>query len=156
MSGGHAEESVGQRDQQATLPTVNYGRRPTPDGMLPQPTSSLCWSPPWPTGSQSTGAPSLRAATSAPRSQPIYCAWMGLRGDGEFCCFLFFWRHAGILLLPVLLETLGGFLLLLVLLEALFGRQFSWWKVTFFLSSFLLVLLADCYVVHCPSFASFA
>ncbi len=32
-------------------------------------------------------------------------------------------------------------LLLLVLLEALFGRQFSWWKVTFFLSSFLLVLI---------------
>ncbi len=25
-----------------------------------------------------------------------------------------------------------GILLLLVLLEALFGRQFSWWKVTFF------------------------
>ena len=47
-------------------------------------------------------------------------------------------------------------LLFLVLLEALFGRQFSWWKVTFFLSSFLLVLLVDCYVVHCPSFASFA
>ncbi len=34
-----------------------------------------------------------------------------------------------------------GILLLLVLLEALFGRQFSWWKVTFFLSSFLLVLV---------------
>ena len=49
-----------------------------------------------------------------------------------------------------------GILLLLVLLEALFERQFSWWKVTFFLSSFLLVLLVDCYVVHCPSFASFA
>ncbi len=38
----------------------------------------------------------------------------------------------------------------------IFGRQFSWWKVTFFLSSFLLVLLVDCYVVHCLSFASFA
>jgi hypothetical protein len=25
-----------------------------------------------------------------------------------------------------------GILLLLILLEALFGRQFSWWKVTFF------------------------
>jgi hypothetical protein len=49
-----------------------------------------------------------------------------------------------------------GILLLLVLLKALFGRQFSWWKVTFFLSSFLLVLLVDCYMVHCPSFASFA
>ncbi len=34
-----------------------------------------------------------------------------------------------------------GILLLLVLLEALIGRQFSWWKVTFFLSSFLLVLI---------------
>jgi hypothetical protein len=33
-------------------------------------------------------------------------------------------------------------LLLLVLLEALFGRQFSWWKVTFFLSSFLSVLFS--------------
>ncbi len=62
----------------------------------------------------------------------------------------------GILLLPVLLEARGGFLLLLVLLEAFFGRQFSWWKVTFFLSSFLLVVLVDCYMVHCPSFASFA
>ncbi len=71
-------------------------------------------------------------------------------------------------LLPDLLEALGdivascsfegtwGILLLLVLLKAFFGRQFSWWKVTFFLSSFLLVLLVDCYVVHCPSFASFA
>ena len=49
-----------------------------------------------------------------------------------------------------------GILLLLALLEALFGRQFSWWKVTFFLSSFLLVLLVDCYMVHCSSFASFA
>jgi hypothetical protein len=39
-------------------------------------------------------------------------------------------------------------------LEALFGRQFSWWKVIFFLSSFLLVLLVDCYMAHCPSFAS--
>ncbi len=46
--------------------------------------------------------------------------------------------------------------LLLVLLEALFGRQFSWWRVTFFLSSFLMVLLVDSYMVHCPSFASFA
>jgi hypothetical protein len=74
---------------------VNYGRRPTPDGMSPQPTSLLCWPPPWPPGSQSTGAPSLRAATSAPGSQPIYCEWMGLSGCGIFCCFLFFWRHLG-------------------------------------------------------------
>ncbi len=59
-------------------------------------------------------------------------------------------------MLPVLLAALGGFLLLLVLLEALFGRQLSWWKVTFFLSSFLLVLLVDCYMEYCPSFASFA
>jgi hypothetical protein len=41
-------------------------------------------------------------------------------------------RTWGILLLPVLLEALGGYLLLLVLLETLFGRQFSWWKVTLF------------------------
>ena len=26
----------------------------------------------------------------------------------------------------------------------LFGRQFPWWKVTFFLSSFLLSFLVDC------------
>ncbi len=65
-------------------------------------------------------------------------------------------RTWGILLLPAILEALGGYLLLLVLLETLLGRQFSWWKVTFFLSSFLLVLLVDCYMVHCPSFASFA
>ncbi len=38
----------------------------------------------------------------------------------------------GIVLLPVLLEVLGEFFLLLVPLEAPFGRQFSWWKVTFF------------------------
>ena len=38
----------------------------------------------------------------------------------------------GILLLPVLLKALGGYLLLLVLLKAFFGRQFSWWKVIFF------------------------
>ena len=63
-------------------------------------------------------------------AQPIYCEWMGLSG--------------------------GGILLLLVLLKALFGRQFSSWKVTFFLSSILLVLLVDCYMVHCSSFASFA
>jgi hypothetical protein len=48
------------------------------------------------------------------------------------------------------IEGTWGILLLLVLLEALFGRQFSWWKVTFLLSSFLLVLLVDCYMVHCP------
>ncbi len=53
-------------------------------------------------------------------------------------------------------EGTWGILLLLVLLEALFGSQFSWWKVIFFLSSFLLVLLVDCYMVHCPSFAPFA
>ncbi len=71
-------------------------------------------------------------------------------------------------MLPVLLEARGdfvasysfgdtwGILLLHVFLEALYGSQFSWCKVTFFLSSFLLVLLVDCYMVHCPSFASFA
>jgi hypothetical protein len=36
-----------------------------------------------------------------------------------------------------------GILLLLVLLKALFGIQISWWMITFFLSSFLLVLLVD-------------
>ncbi len=63
---------------------------------------------PWPSGSQSTGAPSLREATLAPGSQPIYCEWMGLSGGGdnfasccffevlgEFFCFLFFWRYLG-------------------------------------------------------------
>ncbi len=48
----------------------------------------------------------------------------------------------GILLLPVLFGGNWGILLLLVLSEALFGRQFSWWEVTFFLSSFLLVLFS--------------
>ncbi len=38
-------------------------------------------------------------------------------------------------------EGTWGILLLLVLLKALFGRQFPWWKFTFFLSSFLLVLI---------------
>jgi hypothetical protein len=71
---------------------------------------------------------------------------MGLSGGGDIfasCSFGGTW----------------GILLLFVLLKAFFGRQFSWWKITFFLSSFLLVLLVllvDCYVVHCPSFASFA
>ncbi len=83
------------------------------------------------------------SATSALRSQPIYCEWMGLSGDGDIvasCSFGGTW----------------GILLLLVLLKALFGRQFSLLNVTFFLSSFLLVLLVDCYMVNCPSFASFA
>jgi hypothetical protein len=66
---------------------------------------------------------------------------MGLNGGGDIFA---------------LLEVLGGILLLLVPLEAPFGRQFSWWKVTFFMSSFLLVLLVDCYMVHCSSFAPFA
>ncbi len=114
---------------------VNYGQQPTPDGMVLQPTSLFCWPSPWPPGSQSTRAHSLWAATSALRSPPIYCEWMGLSGRGEFCCFLFFWRHVGNLLLPVLLEALGQFCCFLVPLEALFWRQFSWWKVTFFLSS---------------------
>ena len=60
----------------------------------------------------------------------------------------------GNLLLPVFFGGTWAILLLLVFLEALFGRQFSWWKVTFFLSFFLLVLLVDCYMVHCSSFAS--
>ena len=60
----------------------------------------------------------------------------------------------GIILVPVVFGSTWRSLLLLALLEALFGRQFSWWKVTFFLSFFLLVLLVDCYMVHCSSFAS--
>jgi hypothetical protein len=46
--------------------------------------------------------------------------------------------------------------MLLVLLEALFGRQFSLQKFTFFLSSIFGSFSVDCYMVHCPSFASFA
>ncbi len=71
-------------------------------------------------------------------SQPIYCEWMGLSDGGNFfasCSFGDTW----------------GILLLLALLEALVGRQFSWWKVTFFLSSFLLVFLLIvtwCIVLH--------
>jgi hypothetical protein len=65
-------------------------------------------------------------------------------------------RTWGNLLLPVLLEAPGRFCCFLVLLEALFGRQFSWWKVTFFCLPFFWFLLVDCYMVHFPSFASFA
>ncbi len=91
---------------------VNYGRRPTPDGMSSQPTSSPCWPPPWPPSSQSTGAPSSRVATSAPGSQPIYCEWMGLSGCGEF------------LLLPVILEALGGFFCFLFFWRHFLGDNF--------------------------------
>jgi hypothetical protein len=42
--------------------------------------SSLSLPLPWPSGSQSTEAPSSRAAISALGSQPIYCEWMGLGG----------------------------------------------------------------------------
>jgi hypothetical protein len=105
---------------------VNYGWQPTPDGMLLQPTLLPCWPTPWPPGSQSTGAPSLRAATLAPRSQPIYWEWIGLSGGGDFVDSCSLGGTWGILLLLVLLEALGGFCCFLVLLEALFGRQFSW------------------------------
>ncbi len=37
-----------------------------------------------------------------------------------------------------------GILLLLVLLEALFGRQFSWWKFSSFCLPFFLFFLVDC------------
>jgi hypothetical protein len=60
---------------------------------------------------------------------------MGLSGRGDFVASCSFGGTWGNLLLPVLLEALGRFCCFLVLLEALFGRQFSWWKVTFFLSS---------------------
>jgi hypothetical protein len=108
MSVDHAEESVGRQGQQATLTTVNYGQQPTPDGMLPQPTSSLCWSPPWPPSPHSIGAPSLRAATSAPRSQPIYCEWMGLSGDGDIVASCSFGDTWGILLLLFFLRHFLG------------------------------------------------
>ncbi len=47
-------------------------------------------------------------------------------------------------------------MLLLVLLEALFERQFSWLKFTFFLSSIFhfWFFLVDFYMVLCLSFAS--
>jgi hypothetical protein len=44
----------------------------TAEAHTTQAPSSSCLPPPWPSGSQSTGASSLRAVTSAPRSQPIY------------------------------------------------------------------------------------
>jgi hypothetical protein len=50
----------------------------------------------------------------------------------------------------------GGIQLCLVLLEALFGRQFSWMKFIFLLYSIFWFFLVDCYMVRCPSFASFA
>jgi hypothetical protein len=77
--------------------------------------SLSCLPTSWPTGSQSTGAPSLRAATSAPRSQPIYSSWLGLGG----------WE---------------GILLLLAHLEALFWRQFSWLKASLLFVFHILVL----------------
>ncbi len=52
--------------------TIACRQRQTPDSTPTQPTLSSCWPTTWPPGSQSTGAPSLQAATSAPRSQPIY------------------------------------------------------------------------------------
>ncbi len=72
-------------------------------------------------------------ATSVPRTLPIYFKWMGLSSEeGNF---------ADINITDSVVSLMVEILLFLVLLEALFGRQFSWWKVTFFLSSFLLVLI---------------
>jgi hypothetical protein len=69
---------------------------PPPQKCTQHKNPTLLYSPTsWPLGSQSTGAPSLWAASSAPHSQPIKCEWMGLSRGGGFCCFLFFWRHLG-------------------------------------------------------------
>ncbi len=73
-------------------------------------------------------------------TQPIKCKWMGLSSGGDnfaSCCF---WKYLENSFASCFFGDTWEILLLLVLLEALFGRQFSWWKVTFFLSSFLLVL----------------
>jgi hypothetical protein len=56
----------------------------------------------------------------------------GLEQTWGFCCFLFFWRHVGILFLPVLLEALGGFLLL----PRSFGSTF--WETIFLVEGYLL------------------
>ncbi len=52
------------------------------------------------------------SASSASRSQSIYCEWMSLSGGGGYCCFLFFWRHLGNLLPPVLFGGTWAILLL--------------------------------------------
>jgi hypothetical protein len=121
----------------------------TMEALTTQALSLPCWPTSCPLGSQSTGAPFLWAASSAPRYQPIliYFEWKGLSGGGRihwlkhwgFCCFLLFWRHWGYCCFLFFWRHLK-ILMLLVLLEALYGRQISWWKVTFFLSSFILVL----------------
>ena len=96
----------------AVVSTIAYHWQSAANGTPMQPTLSPCWLPPWPPGSQSTGAPSSRAAPSAPGSQPIYCEWMGLSGCGEFCCFLFF------------LEALGGFFCFLLFWRHFLGDNF--------------------------------
>jgi hypothetical protein len=57
----------------AVVSTIAYHRQSAANGRPTQLTLLPCWPPPWPPGSQSTGAPSLRAAPSAPGSQLIYC-----------------------------------------------------------------------------------
>ena len=48
----------------------------------------------------------------------------------SLCCFLFFWKY-------------------------ILGDSFSWMKFTSLSLPFLFILV-DCYMVHCPSFESFA
>jgi hypothetical protein len=83
-------------------------------------------------GFQSTGAHSSRVVTLAPRSQSIYCEWMGLSSRG------------GILLLPVLLEARGEFIAscsvggtwAILLFPGSFGGTF--WETNFLVEGCLL------------------
>jgi hypothetical protein len=62
----------------------------------------------------------------------------------------------GILLLPVLLEALGGFFCFVFFWKHFFGRNFLGGRLPSFCLPLLLVFLVDCCMVHFPSFALFA
>ncbi len=72
----------------------------------------------WPSCSQSSGASSSRATSSASRSQPIYSEWMGLNGGGE---------DFGLILRASVFST-----------SSFFGGQFPWLKFTSFCLPFLV------------------
>jgi hypothetical protein len=62
----------------------------------------------------------------------------------------------GILLLPVLLEALGGFFCFMFFWKLFLGDNFLGGMLPFFVFLFFWFFLVDCCMVHCPSFASFA
>ncbi len=62
----------------------------------------------------------------------------------------------GILLLPVLLEALGGFFCFLLFWKHFLGDNVLGGGLPSFCLPFFLFDLVDCYLVHCTSFASFS